>query len=189
VEWKKSCYPPAANQCATKVLLAHREVTLTNHPSFSATNTPGPFGQPVRRIEDPALLKGQGRFADDTHLPGMLEASFVRSAFARAKIRSIDTAAAKAMEGVAGIFVLKDLRPQLSTDQLSVGMPSDAYKQVRDRPILANTEVCHVGEPIAVVIAKNRYIAEDAAMTVTVSSAQRSDLTVLCRSEMWIRAV
>ena len=153
------------------MLAEHREVTLINHPSFAATNTPGPFGQPVRRIEDPAMLKGQGRFADDIHLPGMLEASFVRSAFAHAKIRSIDTAAAKAIEGVAGIFVLKDLRNQLSTDQLSVGMPSDAYKQVRDRPILANTEVCHVGEPIAVVIAENRYIAEDAASLVNIDYA------------------
>ena len=79
---------------------------MTNHPSFSATNTPGPFGQPVRRIEDPALLKGQGRFSDDIHLPEMLEASFVRSAFAHANIRSIDTAAAVAIEGVAGVFIL-----------------------------------------------------------------------------------
>ncbi|MEE2998194.1 MAG: xanthine dehydrogenase family protein molybdopterin-binding subunit, partial [Pseudomonadota bacterium] len=58
--------------------------------------------------------------------------------------------------------------PHLTSDRLSVGMPSKAYQQVRDRPILANSEVCHVGEAIAVVVAENRYIAEDVAAIVEV---------------------
>ena len=141
---------------------------MTNHPMIDATTMPGPFGQPVRRIEDPALLTGAGRYADDIHFPGMLQAAFVRSAFAHAAIRSIDTAAARAVDGVRAVFTMEDLTPHLTTDRLSVGMPSKAYRQLRDRPILANKETCHVGEAIAVVIADDRYIAEDAASLVDV---------------------
>ena len=144
------------------------ENDVTNHPMIDATTMPGPFGQPVRRIEDPALLTGAGRYADDIHFPGMLQAAFVRSAFAHAAIRSIDTAAARAVDGVRAVFTMEDLSPHLMTDRLSVGMPSKAYRQLRDRPILANKETCHVGEAIAVVIADDRYIAEDAASLVDV---------------------
>ncbi len=141
---------------------------MTTHPSIEATRAPGPFGQPVRRIEDPALLKGAARFADDIHLPGMLDAAFVRSPFAHARVGTIDTSAAKSMPGVHAVYTMKDLAPLLSADRLAVGMPSKAYRQTRDRPILARTEVCHVGEPVAVVIADDRYMAEDAAAMVEV---------------------
>ena len=141
---------------------------MTDHPMINATAMPGPFGQPVRRIEDPALLTGAGRYADDIHFPGMLQAAFVRSAFAHARIRSVDAAAARAIDGVRAVLTMEDLSPYLTSDRLSVGMPSKAYQQLRDRPILAASEVCHVGEPIAVVIAEDRYVAEDAAALVEV---------------------
>ena len=142
---------------------------MTDHPSLEATSARGPFGQPVRRIEDPALLTGNARFADDIHFPDMLQAAFVRSAFAHAKINAINTDAAMRLPGVRAVYTIENLAPYLSADRLSVGMPSKAYKQQRDRPILANEEVCHVGEPIAVVIAEDRYLAEDAAALVDVS--------------------
>ncbi|MEX2454915.1 MAG: molybdopterin cofactor-binding domain-containing protein, partial [Rhodospirillaceae bacterium] len=138
------------------------------HPSLESTSAPGPFGQPVRRIEDPALLTGRGRFADDIHFPDMLQAAFVRSPLAHARIVGIDVSAAAACPGVRAVFTMDDLAPLLSSDRLSVGMPSKAYRQIRDRPILARTEVCHVGEPVAVVLADDRYIAEDAAALVDV---------------------
>ena len=141
---------------------------MTDHPMINATAMPGPFGQPVRRIEDPALLTGAGRYADDIHFPGMLQAAFVRSAFAHARIRSVDAAAAREIDGVRAVLTMEDLSPYLTSDRLSVGMPSKAYQQLRDRPILAASEVCHVGEPIAVVIAEDRYVAEDAAALVEV---------------------
>ena len=141
---------------------------MTDHPMIDATAMLGPFGQPVRRIEDPALLTGAGRYADDIHFPGMLQAAFVRSAFAHALVKGIDASAALEMAGVRAVLTMEDLSPHLTSDRLSVGMPSKAYQQLRDRPILANTEVCHVGEPIAVVIAEDRYIAEDAAALVEV---------------------
>ena len=60
------------------------------------------IGKPVKRLEDPALLRGAGRFVDDIHLPGMLHAAFVRSPLAHAEIGGIDTAAAQAAPGVGG---------------------------------------------------------------------------------------
>ena len=141
---------------------------MTTHASLDAARAPGPFGQPVRRIEDPALLTGTARFADDIHFPGMLQAAFVRSPLAHARIGAIDTTAARAMPGVRAIYTMADLRPLLTADRLAVGMPSKAYRQTRDRPILASEEVCHVGEPVAVVIADDRYIAEDAAALVEI---------------------
>lgn len=141
---------------------------LTTHPALDATTTPGPFGQPVRRIEDPALLTGRGRYADDIHFPGMLQAAFVRSPFSHALVKGIDGAAAAAQPGVRAVLTMADLAPHLTSDRLTVGMPSKAYQQFRDRPILADKEVCHVGEAVAVVIADDRYIAEDAASLVEV---------------------
>ncbi|MEC7488523.1 MAG: xanthine dehydrogenase family protein molybdopterin-binding subunit [Pseudomonadota bacterium] len=141
---------------------------MPSHPSLDAITTPGPFGQPVRRIEDQALLTGAGMFADDIHFPGMLQAAFVRSAFAHARINGIDTSEARALPGVKGVYVMGDFAQLIKSDRLSVGMPSSTYKQLRDRPILASDEVCHVGEPIAVVIADNRYTAEDASALVQI---------------------
>lgn len=72
------------------------------------------IGQPIGRIEDAALIKGAGRFVDDIHLPGTLEAAFVRSSFAHAKIRSIDASAARTAPGVRAVLTFDDVRPQLT---------------------------------------------------------------------------
>ena len=126
------------------------------------------FGQSVRRREDAALLLGKGRFIDDIRLPGMLEAAFVRSPHAHAKIERIDKTAALAVPGVHAIFTLADLLPHLVTERLVVGLPSKSYKQDRNRPVLAHDEVVHVGEPVAIVVADSRYVAEDAAALVEI---------------------
>ena len=141
---------------------------LTTHPALDATTTPGPFGQPIRRIEDPALLTGRGRYADDIHFPDMLQAAFVRSPVSHALIKGIDVTAARAQPGVRAVLTMADIAPYLTSDRLSVGMPSKAYRQLRDRPILVDKEACHVGEPIAIVVADDRYIAEDAASLVEI---------------------
>jgi len=126
------------------------------------------FGQSVRRREDADLLLGRGRFVDDIRLPGMLEAAFVRSPHAHAALRGIDKTAALGVPGVHAIFTLQDLLPHVQTERLVVGLPSKSYKQDRNRPVLAHDEVVHVGEPIAIVVADSRYIAEDAAALVDV---------------------
>src|SRR4051812_2770653 len=126
------------------------------------------FGQAVARLEDPDLLRGKGRFVDDLHLPGLLQAAFVRSQHGHARIRKIDTEAARALAGVHAIYTAADFRPHLVADRLVVGLPSPAYRQDINRPVLAASEVVHVGEAIAIVVADNRYIAEDAAALVDV---------------------
>ena len=120
------------------------------------------------RLEDEPLLRGKGRFVDDIHLPGMLEAAFVRSAEPHALIRHVDAAAARALPGVHAVLTLDDLRPHITTDRLAVGLPSPAYRQQVDRMILAGDEVVHVGEPIAVVVAESAALAEDALEAILV---------------------
>jgi carbon-monoxide dehydrogenase large subunit len=128
----------------------------------------GLIGRSVPRLEDPALLRGQGRFIDDIRLPDALEASFVRSPHGHAAIRVVDKTAALALPGVHAVLTLDDLRPHLRVERLVVGLPSPSYRQERNRPALADGEVVHVGEPVAIVVADDRYIAEDAAALVAV---------------------
>ena len=126
------------------------------------------FGAGVKRLEDPTLLRGRARYVDDITLPGMLEAAFLRSPHGHAAIGAIDVAAALAHPGVHAVYTLDDLKPQLTTERLVVGLPSPSYKQDRNRPALARDEVVHVGEPVAIVIADDRYIAEDAAALIEI---------------------
>lgn len=125
-------------------------------------------GVNVERVEDPQLLRGEARFVDDIRLPGMLQAAFVRSPHAHAAIQSIDTSGALALPGVHAVLTRDDLATRLQTTQLVVALPSPAFRQEVHRPALARDEVVHVGEPVAMVIADDRYIAEDAAALVMV---------------------
>ena len=122
----------------------------------------------VNRLEDPALLRGEGRYIDDIIRPNMLEAAFVRSPYGHAEVGGIDAASARALPGVHAVLTRDDIKPFLQNEFLIVGLPSKLYKQDRNRPALAHREVVHVGEPVAIVIADNRYIAEDATAMVDV---------------------
>jgi carbon-monoxide dehydrogenase large subunit len=126
------------------------------------------LGHNVSRVEDRALIRGAGRFADDIALPGMLHGAFVRSPHAHALIGGIDASAAAAMPGVHAVLTLDDLAPHLTDTRLVVAMPSPSYRLDLHRPILARTEVVHVGEAVALVVADSRYLAEDAAAAVEV---------------------
>ena len=119
-------------------------------------------GTSVHRVEDPRLLTGQGMFIDDLVLPGMLHAAFVRSTIAHGRIVSIDTAAAATMPGVCAVLTDADLRG-LVTDLTANG--SDGLF-VPTFPALAREVVRLVGEPIAVVVAESRALAEDACASV-----------------------
>src|SRR5688500_20381188 len=77
-------------------------------------------------------------------------------------IRGIDKTAALALPGVHAVLTLADLKPYLTTERLAVALPTPSYKQILDRPVLASDEAVHVGEPVALVVADNRYVAEDA---------------------------
>ena len=127
-------------------------------------------GARVQRVEDARLLTGHGTYVDDVSLPGMLHAAFVRSPFARAAIRGIDTADALAVPGVHFVFTAADLNPGMKEQwHTSIG----ARSPETPRPPLADTEVRFVGDPVALVIAESRYIAEDAADLVDVDYEPR----------------
>ncbi len=121
--------------------------------------TTSALGGVVRRREDPALIKGKGLYVDDVKLVGMLHAAFVRSPFAHAKIVSVDTSEAAAMPGVRAIFTADDTR------HLGV-LPAQAA--AIGRPYLADGEVNHVGDAVAMVVAESRSQAQDAADAVHV---------------------
>ena len=122
-------------------------------------------GGRVRRVEDARLLTGQGSFVDDVSRPGMLHACFVRSPFARARINGADASEALALPGVVAVFFADDLNPDIREQWYTT-----SGRDIPDtpRPALAAEEVRFVGDPVALVIADNRYIAEDAAELVEI---------------------
>lgn len=118
------------------------------------------FGASVQRTEDPRLLRGRGSYVDDFDLPEMLHAAFLRSTHARARIVNIDASTARALPGVHLVLTAADLGELLEPSPLLV--PHHALTQPRTQLPLAQDEVHYVGETVAMVVADNRYIAEDA---------------------------
>ena len=121
------------------------------------------MGTAVKRKEDPRLLTGQGRFLDDVKLPGMLHAAFVRSPHAHARIRRIDTAAARALPGVVGIVTGPEARERSGSLRPLIPVPSEPPNYC-----LAADKARYVGDPVAIVAAVDRATAEDAAALVEV---------------------
>ena len=126
-----------------------------------------PFGARVTRFEDPALLSGRGRYVDDIAPPGVLHACFVRSPFAHGRIRSIQSDPARAMPGIHAVLTAGDL-PAPMRERIPTLQANPAMKLIRTERCLAGTEVCYVGQAVAVVIADSRPLAEDAAALVNV---------------------
>ena len=118
-------------------------------------------GQAVLRKEDPRLLTGRGRYTDDVTLPNMLHAHFVRSDVARAKFR-VDVSAARDAEGVVAVFTGEDLNGEVA-GTMYPSMFVGAEDFMSPMYPLAVGDVRFVGDPIALVIAESRYLAEDAA--------------------------
>ncbi len=125
-------------------------------------------GARVLRSEDPRLLRGRGEFVDDIRLPNMLHAAFVRAHHAHARLRRVDASAALSLPGVHAVFTASDMTPAMRSHRMPVLVPIPFAKFPLTQFALAADEVCYVGEPIAVVIADTRYIAEDAAAAVEV---------------------
>jgi len=136
---------------------------------MAAMNTPASLiGQSVGRLEDDALLRGKGRYIADIALPGLLHAAFLRSAVAHGRLLGIDVSAAESLPGVHRVLTYSDLRPLLTCDRIPLAMPSGAIRFDVDPFVLARDEVCHAGEPIALVIADSRAVAEDALALIDV---------------------
>jgi len=125
-------------------------------------------GARVLRSEDPRLLTGRGEFVDDIRLLQMLHAAFVRASHAHARIRGIDPAAALAIAGVHAVLTAADMPAAMRNARMPVLVPIPFAKFPLTQYALARDEVCYVGEPIAIVVADSRYIAEDAAAHVEV---------------------
>src|SRR3954447_3684761 len=126
------------------------------------------IGQPVRRVEDPRLVTGAGRYSDDINLPNQVHGFVLRSPHGHARIRGIDTSAAKAAPGVLAILTGAELG--------SAGIPCMIPLKNRDgsnradplHPILCRDEVNYVGDNVAFVVAETRAQAQDAAELIEV---------------------
>jgi len=128
----------------------------------------GVIGRSFARVEDDRLLRGAGRYLDDLHVEGALEAAFLRSPHAHARVVRLDVAAALALPGVEGVLTAADtsvLEPMVFDIAKIVPEPvrASANPQVRVHPMpaLPPERVTYVGQPIAMVIAADRYVAED----------------------------
>jgi carbon-monoxide dehydrogenase large subunit len=124
------------------------------------------FGQPVQRNIDDRLLRGEGAYVDDIALPDALHAAFHRSPFPRAKISGVDVSAARAHPGVAAVYTCDDLGELDRAFPLLIPHPSLIGGRTQ-RP-LARDDVFYVGQAIAMVVAVDRYTAEDAARLIEV---------------------
>jgi len=129
------------------------------------------IGQPLERLEDPRLLRGEGRFIHDLALPGQAYLVLVRSPHAHARIRAVDAAAARAAPGVLGVYTVQDL----IADGVGTSKVTLARKRPDGSPMfwrahrgLAEDRVRHVGDPVAAVVAETLAQAKDAADLVEV---------------------
>jgi aerobic carbon-monoxide dehydrogenase large subunit len=138
-------------------------------------------GASQRRNEDPALLRGRALFVDDLDLPNMLHATFVRSPYASALIKSVDVDAAREHPGVVAVYTAADLGDFCKSTPIVVPPPpiEDLVFNARTRTPLAKDRVHHVGEPVALVLAESRYLAEDAAGDVMVEYQELPAVTDL----------
>ena len=121
------------------------------------------IGKSVQRSEDLRLITGRGRYVDDVILPGMVHAHFVRSSVARGTITRLDVTEARELPGVIAVYTAAEVNsPDHQFWQTMMG-PDAAYPPGR---VLADGDVRYVGEPVAIVVAESRYLAEDAAELV-----------------------
>src|ERR1700721_252677 len=134
-----------------------------------ASHEPGSpwVGRSIPRVEDAALLTGKGRFMDDLGVrPGTLYAAILRSPHAHAEILSIDSEAARRADGVVAVLTGDDIKPLTTSLVVGVKAPVECWP-------IAVGRVRYVGEPVAVVIASDRYKAEDGVDLIEVQYQAR----------------
>ena len=127
----------------------------------------GILGSSIRRREDPALITGKGKYSDDFKRPNMAYAAIVRSPYAHARIRSIDTSQAGAAEGVLGVYTHQDVSDSGTAGAIPVGWLLPDIK-VPGHPMLAVDTVRYVGDAVAVIVAESRHAARDAVDLMSV---------------------
>jgi carbon-monoxide dehydrogenase large subunit len=153
------------NIVAAAIRAAGRPAGTAHHAASPGKAGGTPLGAAIPRREDARLLTGTATFTDDLAVPGAVHAHFVRSPHAHARIRSIDTTAARAADGVLGVFTGADLAawtlPARMAPQIEGLVPQDIET-------LPTAKVRFAGDPVAVIVAADRYLAEDAAALVRV---------------------
>src|SRR3954447_1151860 len=120
-------------------------------------------GERVKRREDPRLIQGRATYVDDIALVGMQHIMFKRSDIAHGRIRSIDTSAAERMEGVEAVFTGQQIAEFVPPMPIGTPFPSPEHRAV------AVDTVRFSGEPVAVVVARDRFVARDAVDAIAVS--------------------
>jgi aerobic carbon-monoxide dehydrogenase large subunit len=125
-------------------------------------------GASIKRSEDPRILTGAGRYVDDIKLPGMLHAAFVRSPLAHARVLSVDVSAARALPGVVAVLTGADLETMTVPGPDALMALMGWAGPTPEFTLLATDKVRFVGDPVAIVIAESRYLAEDGCELVEV---------------------
>ena len=144
----------------------------------------GVFGARLPRNEDARLLTGRAQFVDDVWLNGMLHVAFRRSEYAHARLNAVDVSAARAREGVVAVYTASDLGEYWRPGPLLVPpppIPGLVFHPATQVP-LARDKVRHVGEPIAMVVAISRYVAEDAVEDIAVDAEPLEPVVDLARA-------
>jgi len=119
-------------------------------------------GTPIKRREDPRLITGQATYVDDIKLPGMLHMAVLRSPYGHARITSINTDAARKLPGVVAVYTAQDLKGAVGNVPVAVPLPPHIPNGMGIHGPLAEGKVRFFGDPVAVVIAEDRYTARDA---------------------------
>src|SRR4029078_5187165 len=132
------------------------------------------IGSRIKRKEDVRLLRGIGKYVGDIHRPSMAHAAILRSTHAHARIIKIDAAAALKLPGVIGVLTAADM-PGLKTIPMRTGVIPGLERS--QQTAMAKSKVRYVGDPVAVVVAENRYIAEDALELIEVEYAPLGAVT------------
>ncbi|WP_371424258.1 xanthine dehydrogenase family protein molybdopterin-binding subunit [Tardiphaga sp.] len=132
-------------------------------------------GSAVERMEDARFLSGSGNFADDLAVEGMLHAAILRSPIAHARILAIDASAALAMPGIRSVITARDIGDVIPIIPLRLA-PLPEFEPFR-QPVIARDKLRYVGEPIAVVVADSRALAEDALETIGIEFEALSAVT------------
>lgn len=128
----------------------------------------GLIGQRAPRMEDPRLLAGQGCYLDDVPVPDALHAAFYRSAYAHARILTVDCSAARAIEGVVAVYAASDMAGLVNSLRLPIAFPEGQLPAHVMPYVLPPAETVHVGEALVMVVASSRHIAEDAVDAILV---------------------
>lgn len=141
------------------------------------------LGARVQRMEDPRLLRGDTNFIEGMSLPAMASVAFVRSTWAHARIKSIDTEKASALPGVLEIVIASDIEG--ACRPIRVDWPTPTHYRPCDQPAIAEDTVRFVGEIVAAVVAEDRYVAEDAVDLIEV---EYEDLPVVANAAQALQA-